>query len=166
MGVVTLTPNSNDGGVTETLVQQMNEYIDPKNEKINLESFDDCLDGLLMLRSKLARLFNDNLEQVRASIHQEEYEKIREKLNDQSERLNRKEATLKVDGAKTLKGIIKTVSAYDHLKTKPMGRDAFFEYCKQNGVPQEQAELIYISQCFNIEARRKMISENYALLAD
>lgn len=90
MGVVTLTPNSNDGGVTETLVQQMNEYIDPKNEKINLESFDDCLDGLLMLRSKLARLFNDNLEQVRASIHQEEYEKIREKLNDQSERLNRK----------------------------------------------------------------------------
>jgi len=169
MGEVTINPASDSGvgnPTAQAVAQMMNGFIHPDNPNVRLETFDDALDACFLIRAKLTDLYNADLEKIRETIREEERKKAIKDLNDRLETKHSFEKRVTVGNADGLKQIIKQVKAYDHLKENFMGRAGFVSYCKQQGIDEEQADLIYISLAFDIEKRRRMINDNLMMLAD
>lgn len=115
----------------------------------------------------LADLYDADIQVAREEIRQEEKERVQAGLDKISEALIRKEKSLKIDSASTLRTIIKTVSAYDRLSdNKPMSKQEFISYCADLKLSSELAGQIYLARCFDIETRRRLITENISLLSE
>lgn len=151
---------------TAQIAQAVNTFINPDNPNVKLQTLDDVLDCCFIMRSTLAGLFNSELEKIREVIQEEERKKAIKDLNDRLETKHSFEKRVTVSNADDLKQIIKQIKAYDHLKENFMSRAGFITYCQKQGIDEEQAELIFISQAFDIEKRRQMINDNLMLLAD
>lgn len=168
MAVVKLSePNGMDVQTMMHVQELLKHAILPDNENIHLETFNDVLDCMFLIRAKLAELYDQDILAGREIIRQEERENIQAGLDKRSEALIRKEKSLKIDSASTLRTIIKTVSAYDRLSdNKPMSKAEFLSYCADLKLSPELAGQIYLARCFDIETRRRLINENYSLLVD
>lgn len=166
MGVVQITPPSENVRQAEQMAHALNGLINPDNPRIKLETFDDCLDACFLLRSALSGLFNGAVTGLRDEIREEERKEAIQDLNDRLETKQQFERRVSVTTPESLKAIIKQVTAYDHLKENFMGRAGFIAHCNKQGIDKETAELIFISQAFDIEKRRKVITDNLAILAE
>nr|WP_319539419.1 hypothetical protein [uncultured Methanospirillum sp.] len=151
---------------TAQIAQAVNTFINPDNPNVKLQTLNDVMDCCFIMRSTLAGLFNSELEKIREVIQEGERKKAIKDLNERLETKHSFEKRVIVGNADDLKQIIKQVKAYDHLKENFMSRAGFISSCKQQGIDEEQADLIYISQTFDIEKRRRLINDNLMMLAD
>ena len=168
MTVINLEPSSGlEPRTMQEISKAMEQAVRPNNKNINLKTFNDVLDACFLIRASLADLYDADIQVAREEIRQEEKERVQAGLDKISEALIRKEKSLKVDSAATLRTIIKTVSAYDRLSdNKPMSKQEFISYCADLKLSSELAGQIYLARCFDIEARRKLITENIGLLSE
>lgn len=150
----------------ETMTEMMNQVIHPDNPNVNLQSFDDVLDCMFLCRSKLAELFNSNLEELTAGIRQEEREKIRAEINERLEKACMRRNRYQVKTQEDVKDLARALTLYETLIEKPMSRDAFAVLAKERKVSPDMAEAVYRAATLNPELMRKVISENMVLLSE
>ncbi len=166
MAVVQVPQASENARQAEQMVSAINGLINPDNPRVKLETFDDVLDCCFLMRGALSGLFNGAVSGLREEIRNEERKKVIEDLNARLETKQQFERRVSVSTPADVKALIKQVTAFDYLKDDFMGRSGFIAHCKKQGIPEETAELIFISQAFDIEKRRKLINENLMMLAE
>lgn len=165
MAVVEVPEHDASGDVVAHMVEEFNAKICPDNEKVRPETLDDILEGHLVFRKVTIDLYNSDLDKARSEIRTEAKEEAEQHLRDRLEKDVARAGAIPLGTPEDLKAIIREVKVFDTLKNKFMGRDKFLELCKKENVPANRAELIYISRVFDIETRRRLISENINMLA-
>jgi hypothetical protein len=109
MAVINLEPSSGlEPRTMQEISMVMEQAVRPNNKNINLKTFNDVLDACFLIRSSLADLYDADIQVAREEIRQEEKERVQASLDKVSEALLRKEKSLKIDSASTLRTIIKT----------------------------------------------------------
>lgn len=165
MPVVEVPERDPNGDAFAHVVEMCNAKLNPDNEKVRPETLDDILEGLLVFRTVLINRYNEDLDKARTDIRGEAKEEAEQQLRDRLERDVSRAGAIPVSTPEDLKAIIREVKVFDMLCKKFMSRDKFIELCKKENVPDNRAELIYISRVFDIETRRRLIAENINMLA-
>lgn len=169
MPIIDIQKPETSNELTRAALEQFNAEVsakmNPDNEKIRPETLDDILEGLMIFRATLINRFNEDLEKSREELRATAKDEAEVNMRTRLERDVSRAGNIPVSTPDELRTIIREVNVYDQLCKKFMSRDKFIELCKKDKIPEARADLIYISRVFDIESRRRLISENYNLLA-